>query len=174
MMKMKAIHSKLLKAQGAISAIAKNKINPHFKNNYFDINEILSHVLPVLHDNGLTLTQPIKDGSVYSVITDSESGEFVDSSLPLPTEPNPQKLGSAITYFRRYTLQSLLSLQAEDDDANKISIVWLTDAQFNGAIESGVSGISATLKVFSGSNGKDMSKDYRQRLQQKLQTLSES
>ena len=29
------------------------------------------------------------------------------------------KLGSEITYYRRYTLQSLLALQAEDDDGNK-------------------------------------------------------
>ena len=40
------------------------------------------------------------------------------SSIALPTIQDPQKLGSAITYFRRYTLQSLLSLQAIDDDAN--------------------------------------------------------
>jgi hypothetical protein len=33
---------------------------------------------------------------------------------------HPQKLGSAITYYRRYTLQSLLGLQAEDD-GNKAS-----------------------------------------------------
>jgi hypothetical protein len=30
---------------------------------------------------------------------------------------NPQQLGSAITYFRRYTLASLLSLEIDDDDA---------------------------------------------------------
>ena len=34
---------------------------------------------------------------------------------------DPQKLGSAVTYYRRYTLQSLLGLQAEDDDANSAS-----------------------------------------------------
>ena len=30
-------------------------------------------------------------------------------------------MGSAITYYRRYTLQSLLALEAEDDDRNKAS-----------------------------------------------------
>jgi hypothetical protein len=39
----------------------------------------------------------------------------------LPEINDPQKLGSAITYYRRYTLQSLLALQAEDDDANLAS-----------------------------------------------------
>jgi len=32
---------------------------------------------------------------------------------------DPQKIGSAITFYRRYTLQSLLGLQSEDDDGNK-------------------------------------------------------
>ena len=41
--------------------------------------------------------------------------------MELPNLQDPQKLGSAITYFRRYTLQSLLGLQAEDDDGNKAS-----------------------------------------------------
>jgi len=35
-------------------------------------------------------------------------------------------MGSQITYFRRYTLQSLLSLQADDDDANSASQVTQT------------------------------------------------
>ena len=38
--------------------------------------------------------------------------------MRLSHELDPQKLGSEITYYRRYTLQSLLGLQAEDDDAN--------------------------------------------------------
>jgi hypothetical protein len=38
--------------------------------------------------------------------------------MSLPNIQDPQKLGSAITYYRRYTLQSLLGLQAEDDDGN--------------------------------------------------------
>ena len=38
--------------------------------------------------------------------------------MPLPNDLDAQKLGSAITYFRRYTLQSLLALQAIDDDGN--------------------------------------------------------
>ena len=38
--------------------------------------------------------------------------------MPLPNDLDAQKMGSAITYFRRYTLQSLLALQAIDDDGN--------------------------------------------------------
>jgi hypothetical protein len=62
--------------------------------------------------------QPIENGCVVTRILDCEDGQSVESSLMLPAIQDPQKLGSAVTYFRRYTLQSLLSLQAEDDDAN--------------------------------------------------------
>ena len=76
---------------------------------------------PLLQINGLVLIQPIKEGKVQTVIQDIESGEFEYSELKLPELTDPQKLGSAITYYRRYTLQSLLGLQAEDDDGNKAS-----------------------------------------------------
>ena len=61
--------------------------------------------------------QPIRDGKQYSVIIDLDGGSF-ESSLTLPTDLDAQKIGSAITYYRRYTLQSLLALQSEDDDGN--------------------------------------------------------
>jgi hypothetical protein len=45
--------------------------------------------------------------------------EVLESSIPLPVGLQPQPLGSAITYFRRYTLASLLALEIDDDDANE-------------------------------------------------------
>ena len=36
--------------------------------------------------------------------------------MPLPDLQDPQKMGSAITYYRRYALQSLFLLQTQDDD----------------------------------------------------------
>jgi len=112
------INQKLLKVQTEVGAIGKDAKNPFFKSKYFDINTLIAHVQPLLADNGLLLLQPIKDGYQYSTIIDVESGEEVNSFLQLPVQNDAQKLGSAITYFRRYTLQSLLGLQAEDDDGN--------------------------------------------------------
>ena len=34
---------------------------------------------------------------------------------------NPQKIGSAITYAKRYTLQAVYGLPSEDDDGNEAS-----------------------------------------------------
>ena len=45
----------------------------------------------------------------------------MESSLELPAIIDPQKLLSCITYYRRGTLVSLLSLQAIDDDGEAAS-----------------------------------------------------
>jgi hypothetical protein len=109
---------KLHNAKQSIKKIAKNAKNPHFKNNYADINALIEEVEPILLENRLLLLQPIEDGYVYSRIVDIDSGEICESCMKLPEITDPQKIGSAVTYYRRYTLQSLLSLQAVDDDAN--------------------------------------------------------
>jgi hypothetical protein len=109
---------KLHNAKQSIKKIAKNAKNPHFKNNYADINALIEEVEPILLENRLLLLQPIEDGYVYTRIVDIDSGEIAESCMKLPEIQDPQKIGSAVTYYRRYTLQSLLSLQAVDDDAN--------------------------------------------------------
>ncbi len=121
-----SIYKKLLEVQKEVGAISKDSKNPFFKSKYFDINQLIEHVQPVLNKHGLVLLQPIEDGKVCSVIRDIDINEgelysFVSSELPLPELNDPQKLGSCITYYRRYTLASLLGLQAEDDDANLAS-----------------------------------------------------
>lgn len=117
-----SIYKKLAAAKKEIGKISKDSTNPFFKSKYFDINSLLEHVEPILEKHGLVIVQPIKEGCVNTMIIDVEDEKFtVSSSLKLPELNDPQKLGSAITYYRRYTLQSLLALQAEDDDANRAS-----------------------------------------------------
>ena len=117
-----SIYKKLFEAKKEIGKISKDSTNPFFKSKYFDINSLLEHVEPILQKHGLLLLQPLENGNVGTIIFDAESTKDVHmqvaSVLPLPNIQDPQKLGSAITYYRRYTLQSLLGLQAEDDDGN--------------------------------------------------------
>ena len=103
--------------QKEIGAISKDSKNPFYNSKYFDINSLIKQVTPILEKHKLLLLQPIRDGKQYSVIIDLDGGSF-ESSLTLPTDLGAQKIGSAITYYRRYTLQSLLALQSEDDDGN--------------------------------------------------------
>jgi hypothetical protein len=109
---------KLHKAKQSIKKVAKNASNPHFKNNYADINALIEEVEPILLENRLLLLQPIEDGYVYTRIVDVDSGEICESCMKLPEIQDPQRIGSAVTYFRRYTLQALMSLQSIDDDSN--------------------------------------------------------
>jgi hypothetical protein len=120
-MEKKTIYSRLLEAKSEIGKVTKNANNPHFKKSYADINAIIETVEPVLIKHGLVLIQPIESGNVVTRIIDAATGEVLESAMPLSPTANPQQMGSQITYYRRYTLQSLLSLQAEDDDANAAS-----------------------------------------------------
>ena len=108
----------LLEFQRKVNAIKKDGKNPHFKSTYATLTQILSEVKPILSEIGLVLAQPIKDGKVGTILLDESGKELATSYIDLPTGLNPQQLGSAITYFRRYTLASLLALEIEDDDAN--------------------------------------------------------
>lgn len=128
--------ARLMAAQMDIQAITKDKTNPHFKSRYADINTMLAEVKPALHKHGLFIIQPIEEGQVITQIVDAETGNILcESALTLSGQGNPQQRGSEITYYRRYTLQSLLSLEAEDDDANAASVPapadddkpWLSD-----------------------------------------------
>ena len=110
-----------------VSKISKDAANPFFKNNYATLDNIIDEIRPILSKNGLTVMQfPGGDGQNIWVTTyiAHESGEFVESE-PLvmkPVKNDPQAAGSAITYARRYSLQSVLSLNTgEDDDGNKAS-----------------------------------------------------
>lgn len=118
---MKELLKALAAAKREIGPILKKETNPYFKSKYSDINELIKQVEPILDSHGLMLLQPIHNGEVYSKIYHIESETTAESSMKLPELTDPQKMGSAITYYRRYTLQSLLGLQAEDDDGNAAS-----------------------------------------------------
>lgn len=120
-------YNKILEAQKEIGAIKKDSDNPFFHSKYFDINAILREVKPILNNHGLILAQQLnviegKNGLDTNII-DSESGQvLLSSTCLLPEGLDAQKTGSAITYFRRYSIQSLLALEAEDDDGNSASV----------------------------------------------------
>lgn len=118
-----SIYKKLFEAKKEIGKISKDSKNPFFKSYYLSLNGLIDAVDEVLRNNGLIMLQPIEDGKVKTQIFDIDEGRtsIIQSEMTLPNIQDPQKLGSAITYFRRYTLQSLLGLQAEDDDGNLAS-----------------------------------------------------
>jgi len=116
-----SINLKIFRIQNEIEAIFKNAKNPYFKSNYADINAMLEQLQPLLNKYKVAIEQPMRDGKVFTILTCVDTGDSKSSSLELQPMSDPQKLGSVITYFRRYTLQGLLGIRTKDDDANSAS-----------------------------------------------------
>lgn len=116
-----SLHKKLFSLQQEVGIISKDATNPFFKNKYVKVDSLIEQLIPLLQKNRLLLLQPIENGLVVSRIICVDSDNSVESSIHIPDIIDPQKLGSCITYYRRYSLLSLLGLPAEDDDANLAS-----------------------------------------------------
>ena len=132
------IYVKLWKAKHEIGKIVKGNDNPFFKSKYADLNTILEACEPILLKYDLILLQPVKGTSVVTQIIDIDNGETIESYLDLPNIVDPQKMIAAVTYYRRASLQSLLSLQAVDDDGNTAkdgAKPTLTNERFQNAIK---------------------------------------
>ncbi len=85
---------------------------------YASLDEILDAIVPALSGNGLVIvhTKELVEGSLW-LITHlfHVSGEVICNKFPLPKTENPQTLGSAITYGRRYNICELLDIAADED-----------------------------------------------------------
>lgn len=111
-----SIYKKLFKVTSTLDKVSKDSKNPFFGSRYFDINQLIEAVRPALIAEDLLLLQPIEGNAVGTRIVDIDSGEFVEAFLPLPDLQDPQKIGACITYYRRFTLGSLIGVEAEDLD----------------------------------------------------------
>lgn len=120
----------LVKAQSEMGAVSKGAVNPYYNSKFADINEVIKTVKEVLNNNQISFLQPLKvidvageKVSVIETILIHESGEYISSQIEVVSKDknDPQKFGLSITYSRRFGLQSMLGLPAEDDDGNKAS-----------------------------------------------------
>jgi hypothetical protein len=122
---MKNIITALAAARTEMANPKKTATNPAFRSKFADLAAILDAIEPSLAKNGLVVTQTIRvDGERHLLDTTlwHTSGEsLLSTALLEPEKCTLQGLGSAITYLRRYQLQALLCLAAEDDDGNTAS-----------------------------------------------------
>lgn len=121
---------RLLAAKKDMPPVYKDAQNPHLKNHYASLGAVLEAVEGVLAKHGLVIVQTINGATLVTAIYDTETGESLASAYPLkPVKDDPQGMGSAITYARRYSLMAMLSLTAEDDDGNAASHSHFTEAK---------------------------------------------
>lgn len=119
----KEIGKALITFQTKMDKIGKTATNPFFKSKYAPLPEILEAIQIPLAECSLVFSQLPDGDSLTTIIIHTESGEFLQSSYAMhPVKSDPQGIGSAITYARRYALCSILGLNVdEDDDGNKAS-----------------------------------------------------
>jgi hypothetical protein len=127
----------LAKAQGKIKGALKDSENPYFKSRYADLAAVWDACREPLSENGLSVIQ-----TTYVVVQRDEAephnalspvvhlettlchstGEWVSGDLPIkPVKDDPQGMGSALTYARRYGLSAIVGIAPEDDDGNVAS-----------------------------------------------------
>lgn len=107
---------KLAIAKAQIGKVKLGGRNPHFKSRYLCLDNILEVIEPVLAENNLLLLQTLFDNKVVTRVYELESGEYLESSIDLIPNNDPQKIGSQITYFKRYQLVAMFSILGSDND----------------------------------------------------------
>jgi len=111
----------LCNAQSQMGGAVKDSANPFFKSSYADLTSVIKAIKQPFADNGLSYTQfPVSNENGVGVSTRlmHVSGQWLEMEYTLPTvKKDPQASGSAITYARRYALQSIAGIPTADDDA---------------------------------------------------------
>lgn len=112
----------LSKAQGAFEEIKKTQAvkGKAYTFYYADLAGILAATKKALSENQIAVIQlpEIKEGSFFvkTRLIHSSGEELVgEMSVPVPSEGSLQDLGKTMTYLRRYSLQAMLSVAADDD-----------------------------------------------------------
>ena len=113
----KTLLTKLFAVKQKMGKLKKDSDNPFFKSSYADLNQHIDEVEPLLTEQKLLLLQPVNRDEVTTTIFDTESGQWISSTIQINGK-DMQQLGAAVTYGRRFTLGSLLAMQAVDDDGN--------------------------------------------------------
>jgi len=87
---------------------------------YADLPQIFSVINPLLKKHKLCFTQLLQDNGIRTILFHVESGEQLESFTTIPTVKlgamnEFQSYGSAVTYYRRYCLSSMLALVTDKD-----------------------------------------------------------
>lgn len=111
--------------------------NPFFKSSYLTLTGLITAIDEALKGTGLSYNQIIagngQAAAVQTIITHESGGILITKPFTLrPTKADPQGIGSATTYARRYQLQALFGIAGEkDDDGNAASNPQQRNQQYN-------------------------------------------
>ena len=122
------LYKAIIAVQAEMPVISKDSDNPYFSSKYASLPDIVKVIRPILEKHDLAVIQGGGPGTHEHCFTIQtriihKSGQYIEDELPMwVKDANPQKVGSAVTYARRYGLCAMLGIVAdEDDDGNKAS-----------------------------------------------------
>lgn len=114
---LKEIGKALSLFQTKMEKIKKDANNPFFKSKYATLSTILENIQMPMAECDLAFTQLPDGDCLTTLLIHHPSGEFLQSCYNIhPAKADPQGIGSAITYARRYALTAILGLNTDDDD----------------------------------------------------------
>lgn len=114
------------KAQATFTKALKNKVNPHFRSKYADLDSVQDACMPQLNAAGIAVIQQV--GSANGMVTvrtllAHSSGEWVAGTTAVPaSRQDAQGYGGAITYARRYGLSGMAGVATEEDDDGNAAV----------------------------------------------------
>jgi hypothetical protein len=112
----------LIAVQKGLQPAIKDATNPFVHNRYATLNSVMDSCRDALLSNDIWMTQfpvPADPGylGLVTKLTHAKSGQWQASLavVPLPKD-DPQGMGSAMTYARRYSLSAMLGIVTDADD----------------------------------------------------------
>lgn len=112
-------------AQAELEGAKKTSVNPHFRTKYADLSACWEAIRETLPAHGLSVVQTLGFSDGRTIVTTQlmhASGQWIRGSCPIrPVKDDPQGMGSAITYGRRYGLAAIVGLTQDDDDGQAAS-----------------------------------------------------
>lgn len=115
----------LTRAQAAMDTAKRTAENQFFKSSYADLASVWATCREPLTKNGLSVVQTTDstlEGEFLETLLMHSSGQWVGGRIAIkPVKNDPQGVGSAMTYARRYALMAIVGIASEDDDGNEAS-----------------------------------------------------
>ena len=119
------LYKALAKARTEFTKVKFDSVNPHFKNKFASLASMHDATIEALSDNGLMIAQLPTDLDgrfALKTVLAHVSGASIETTLPMPpTKNDPQGIGSAMTYARRYSYAAILNIVGEPDDDGELA-----------------------------------------------------
>lgn len=115
----KSIWGALQKFQEINAPVSKDGNNPCFKSKYATLENVINSIKEPCKKSGIGYQQWADGLEIHTRVFMLETPEdYIEQVLEMVLDANPQRMGSAITYYRRYSLGLIFNLQFDDDDGN--------------------------------------------------------